>query len=68
VVLEELPYSLRAEKRFVGFLSEEDKEEFPTLEEAEQHLPRLARDEQQQIIFIASHTLRIHHETDYKAR
>ncbi len=57
VVLEELPDSLRAEKRFVGFLSEEDKEEFSTLREAEQHLPRLARDEQQQIIFIASHTL-----------
>ncbi len=68
VVLEELPDSLRAEKRFVGFLSEEDKEEFPTLREAEQHLPRLARDEQQQIIFIVSHTLRTHHEIDFEAR
>jgi tetratricopeptide (TPR) repeat protein len=65
VVLEELPDSLRSKKVFVGFLSEEDKEKFSILVEAEQHLPRLARDEQQQIIITASHTLRTLHETDY---
>jgi tetratricopeptide (TPR) repeat protein len=52
-VLEELPDSLRPEKRFVGFLSEEDEEEFPSLREGERELPRLARDEQQEIIIVA---------------
>ncbi len=52
-VLEELPDSLRSEKRFAGFLSEEDKEEFPSYREEERQLPRLARDEQQQITVIA---------------
>jgi tetratricopeptide (TPR) repeat protein len=63
-VLEELPDSLQSKKRFVGFLSEEDKEEFSILEKAEQHLPRLARDEQQQIIFTASHTIWMDDEAD----
>jgi tetratricopeptide (TPR) repeat protein len=51
-VLEELPETLRSKKQFVGFLSEEEKKEFP-FDKEERLLPRLARDEQQRIIVVA---------------
>jgi tetratricopeptide (TPR) repeat protein len=62
-IIDNLPSSLQLEKRFVGFFSDDDREEELFRKGTVWHLPRLSRDDKQQIS-ISSTSTHFMHSTD----